>query len=218
MALRSWLLLLIFLATPLAALAGGTATVQSGASSTDKLSVKWRDTANMRLQQAGKTQYFLMRDGKGYVVMSRDGKPRVFDVSSMGPMIRAMSKDKPGFVSGSFEPTGKSETVAGIRGHVYHATWTDAQGKHEGEAVLTSDPRVVEMTRGYLALVDSIGAGDDAASHFNLPASESGLLRLGDQFRVLSISGDTPPAEDFKLPAKPMSLMDMIKSGMGGNG
>lgn len=212
MALRSRLLILIFLAAPVAAFASGTATVQSGSEHQRKTTLEWRDVHTLRMQQAGEQQYVLLRDGKTYMVMSRGGKPMVIDVSSMKSMMNASGKDK-GILSGSFKPTGKTETVAGIKGHVYHATWTDAAGQHKGDAVLTSDRRAVELTQAYMTLIDAFSAENDAAAKLHLPKSEPGLLRLGNDFRILSISDKTPPSKDFELPAKPTSLADMMKSG-----
>ncbi|HET7306679.1 MAG TPA: hypothetical protein VFK24_02535 [Gammaproteobacteria bacterium] len=211
---QSRFLILILLAAPVAAFAGGTATVQSGSGHQQRTTIEWRDAHTLRMQGTKKQQFILLRDGKTYMVMSRNGKPTVIDVTSMKSTMNASGKDK-GIISGSFKPTGKTETVAGIKGHVYHATWTDAMGKHKGDAVLTDNQQAVELTQAYMTLIDAFSAENDAAAKLHLPKSEPGLLRLGNDFRVLSISDKTPPSKDFKLPAKPTSLADMMKRGSG---
>lgn len=94
--------------------------------------------------------------------------------------------------------------MAGVQGHVYRLQWTDKQGKqHREEAVLTSDPLVVEMTDAYLSGIQSLYGSGATAFRNSLPEGERGLLRSGG-FRVESISGKALPASDFELPAKPM--------------
>ncbi|NYT62461.1 hypothetical protein H0A66_09085 [Alcaligenaceae bacterium] len=84
------------------------------------------------------------------------------------------------------------------------------------EAVFTSDPLVVEMTTAYLAFSESmIGAKNIAEFKNAFPQGKQGLLRLGDDMVVQSISNKKPAASAFELPAKPTNMSDMMKGLMG---
>lgn len=208
---------------PLAAIAGGRATLVAGKTGgRDTVKLAWRDTHTLRMGTNQNADYMLMTGGKAYSVHKEGGKTRVMDMSSMMDMMRGMGRSqnkqqKFDFMKpGSIDDTGKTETVAGVEGEVYHMTWTDKDGKHrEADMVLTDDDTVVEMTHAYM---NSIGAmfGDDKATHgFGdaLPDDAQGVLRVGDQYLVKSISDDTPPASEFELPAEPMDLRQMMMQG-----
>lgn len=213
--IRKGLCLSLLAALPLTGLAAGSATLGTGQATSRIL---WQDSDTLRMQQGSNDgDYFLVRDGTAYSVTNRGGKPMVIDMGAMLQMMRgaAGSQDaQPNLPQpGSFEATGDRETVAGIPGQVYRMQWTDGQGQqHKQEVVLTDDPRVVEMTRAYLG---SIGAmfGGESASGFQqaMPADARGLLRVGQDFRLVEISDAQPAESEFELPAEPTSLQDMMR-------
>lgn len=186
-----------------------------------EMTITWRDVDTLRMEMGDEGDYLLMRDGKAYSVSQSDGQTMVMDMEGMGAMVQAMAskggQNKNPFGSiDSVEATGKTDTVAGIKGRVYHMTWTDPDGSPKsGEAVLTDDPLAVEMTRAYFTSTGSM-VGMDITNAFldALPGKDRGLLRMGEQLQVESISRADPPASTFKLPAKPVSLREMM-SGMG---
>lgn len=218
---------------PCAALAGGKATMvttsqptqvggQSMGGGETTATITWRDAGTMRMDFGDDAGSLITRDGKTYSVSQSGGKTQVMDMSAMMKMMQAMggqrSQSKNPFGSiDSVQATGATDTVAGIKGRVYHMTWTDPDGsKKSGDAVLTDDPLVVEMTLAYLGSMGGmVGADTTKAFQNALPGKDRGLLRMGDQVQVKSISRADPPASAFKLPAKPMD-MQSIMGGMGG--
>lgn len=216
------LLFMLMAALPLAASAGGVATLQSGKSTdaSDVSRFEWLDLHTIRAAQ-GSTDYTLVLQGKPYMVDMRGAKPTVIDWAASrreaAAMGRSMGTNKPDFLQHcTFTPTGRSETLAGITGHVYRMSWVNEDGKPQTEdAVLTDNPQVVEMTQAYLSMMDALfgDARGTAELRKSLP-HESGFMRIGDEFHLVSISDKTPAASDFRLPAKPMTMMQAMKSRM----
>lgn len=222
---------------PCTAFAGGKATMittsqpmqqpgrsaPSGASTQSTTLLTWRDADTLRMDMGNDGEYMIVRDGKAYSVSQDDGETMVMDMEGMSAMVQAMAskggKKKNPFGSiDSVKATGATDTVADVKGRVYQMTWTDPNGsKKSGEAVLTDDPLVVEMTRTYFSSMGNMVGADVTGAFLDaLPDAGQGLLRMGDQMRVKSISRVDPPASTFKLPAKPVSLKEMMQ-GIGGN-
>lgn len=204
---------LLFL--PLMSLAGGNAALraESGSGGTD-INISWSGDGKLRMETGNSPGYFIVRDGKAYMVMQQGGRTLVMDLASMMKMAAGQAGGMPsGDTFGrveSIEATGATETVAGIEGRVYQVTWTDADGKRRtGEVVLTDNPLVAEMTDAYLSAVQAMSGAETGAYQQALPEGERGLLRSGDDFRLESISGATPSAGTFELPAEPMKLPNM---------
>jgi len=209
----------IFLAAmllPLAALAGGTATIQT---SGDTMQIAWQDDGAVRIDTAGKSAYMIGRNGKLYSVRMENGQPQVIDMTGMIKMLAAVagkSGDMPtpfGQID-SITATGDSATVAGIEGRVYKVTVTDSDGQTETrKTVLTDDPLVVAMTQTYVdALLGALAPKVAASLNAKLPADDRGLLRSGDgDFVLIAISGEEPDASLFKLPAKPKDMGNLIQ-------
>lgn len=206
---------------PLTALASGTATVESNGQ-TSKL--YWQDDGALRMGMGQKDGYAIIRDGKTYSVTSDDGSPVVMDISGMMQAFAGMAGDAADSQSpfGSIDAvktTGASETVAGIKGQVYQITVTDAQGATRTmETVLTDDPLVREMTRAYITGIATMFGSDQIETQFlgKLPADKQGLLRSGEDFKLVSISDKKPSADVFKLPAQPTSLGNMMQKALEG--
>lgn len=228
MAMTAWLL-------PCVALAGGEASLmiggeplrvagQSMAGGSSAATVTWRDAETVRMDLGDQSSYLIMRDGKVYSVSQSGGEAQVMDMAVMTKMLQSMgrpgakNKSKNPFGSvDSIEATGATETVAGIQGRVYHMAWTDGDGgKQSGDAVLTDDPLVVEMTHAYIAMMGGM-VGEETTHAFQeaLPGKDHGLLRVGDQFRITEIRRADPPESTFTLPAKPMDMQNLM-GGMGG--
>lgn len=232
--IRIWPIAMFILLLPCVALAGGKATLISknepmqvggksigGGSST--MTLTWQDASTMRMDMDEKGDAAIIkRDGKTYSISRSNGETQVMDMSAMMKMMQAMGGEaaqtqNPFGGINSIKATGKTETVAGIKGRVYHMTWTNPGGSREsGDAVLTDDPLVVEMTRAYLGSMSGMTDADTAANWEDaLPGKDRGLLRMGDQMRVDSISRADPPASTFELPAKPVDMKKLMR-GMGG--
>lgn len=206
---------------PLATLAGGTATIESdGQTST----IHWQDNGNLRMGLGQTDGYLVVREGTPYTVINRGGTPMVMDMSGMLKTFASMGgksadKNNPFGSIDAVKATGDSETVAGIQGQMYQITVTDADGQTQTtEAVLTADPVVQEMTQAYMDGVQAMFGTDEITRDFldKLPADKRGLLRSGDDFKLVSIAGDTPSNDLFALPAEPQSLGSMMQKAMQG--
>ena len=205
-------------------MAGGQATiVSSGGEGPSTVVVKWRDSDKVRIQPQGQPGYMLLLDGKPYSVTNVQGQSMVMDMSSMGQMAGQQSGGKSAPEIGpehatkllSMEETGRTETIAGIEGSVYEVTWQDANGKqHTDEAVLSDDETVASMSRAFMnfAKASDIGSETEDPDAIGKELRDRGLgvLRFTDGYRVEKISGDTPPAGEFELPAEPMSMQEMM--------
>lgn len=218
---------------PVTAVAGGTAVVESSAASSPVASaaeatrteLAWQSEDVVRIQTSGDGDYIVSRDGKAYLVSHEAGQPSVMDMAAMMKMMRsrgggATSESMDGDVFGALEnvePTGRAETVAGIRGDVYRVTATDGRGEtRTDEWVLSDDPLVKEMTRAYYgSMKPMFGLSEEedplARWEAKLPAGQTGVLRAGDQYRIISISSEEPAPSAFELPAPPMDLEGMLK-------
>lgn len=199
---------------PLPVLAGGTATFSSGDSDTE---IMWESKGAVLVKEAGVTEYLLMRDSKAYMVSFDEGEAQVLEMSGMLQAMGEMAKQQnelplPDTVD-SIKATGKNETVAGIKGEIHLITTTEDDGSTSTEeAVLTDNALVVEMTRAYLGAIESM-LGAESVDTFTkvLPAKKSGILRVGNDFVLKSISGDQPAASKFELPAEPVNLGNLMQ-------
>lgn len=195
-------------------LAGGTAQVRAGGEATQ---LAWQTQGAVRLNQASKPDYLLVRDGKAYSVSARGNTPVVMEIGGLLQGLGALAQSRPNQYLpdrvDQVKDMRKTETVAGIVGHVYQLTVTDTQGKaHATEAVLTDDLRVVDMTNSYLNSTQQLlGQAKTQQLTGALPANRRGILRLGNDFVLISISGQEPDADQFALPAQPVNLQNLLQ-------
>jgi hypothetical protein len=207
----------------LAAMAGGTATLESGGNAKGTMKLYWSG-GSLKLVPEGEPGYMVVRDNKVYAVSQVQGRTMVVDMAAMAAMAKGMNKQAGGAAPemtgddiatlDSREATGGKETVAGIQGEVYNVTWTDGNGKqHSDQTVLSDDPRVVDMTRSFHAMASAMRTtmGKDGPDPMGQELLDRGLgmLRFGDDMKLTSISGDTPAASEFELPAEPMKIPGM---------
>lgn len=203
---------------PLSALAAGTATLQTGQ---DVSTMSWQDSRTVRFDTPKSEGYMLVQGDKVYVVQTQGGGPQVMEVGAMMQGFAQAAQGKAGQKAGadkleSVKATGRKETVAGIVGEVYELRLTNVKGQTRStDAVLTGHPLVVEMTAAYMGLSAGL-AGAKAVAQFKdgLPAGKTGLLRMGIDMKVQAISSDAPAATAFKLPAKPVTMQNMMQEMM----
>lgn len=208
---------LLIALVPFSVWAAGTATIQTGS---DRSTMAWLDNSTVRFDPpAAEGSYLISRDGKTYMVNPKasGAMPPVMEIGGMMQGLTDMSKGNDAspltMHIESVKATGKAQTVAGIKGEVYELTTTDSKGKRKTmEAVLTGDPLVVEMTTAYLAFSEPmIGVKKTAEFKNALPKGKQGLLRVGDDMVVQSISNKKLATSAFELPAKPTDMNDMMK-------
>lgn len=210
----------VFMLTlPTLVLAGGQATIKTAGTATEPLRLSWRNDAVMRMNIPEQPGYILVRNSSAYAVTSMNGQTVVMDLSSMATMMAGIAQSY-GITGGqavnvfSIDPTGQKETVAGMEGEIYRVNWSDMNGdKRTDPAVLSANPSVVEMSNAFInfAATNAQAMGQpnaDAISRMLLDR-ELGILRFGDQFRVMTISDEALPEAEFSLPAQPIKIPGM---------
>ncbi|MEE4278809.1 MAG: hypothetical protein V2I82_10130, partial [Halieaceae bacterium] len=173
--------------------------------------------------------YAVVRDGSFYVVSMNDGQPIVMDAGSMMKGMGDFSAyAAPTDLTSEFlglEKTGRSETVAGVKGEVYELRFKDGNGdERTEEIVLSEDARAREFRDALflmLEVVSSLTESDayDASRSIQsqLTEMDAGVLRYGEDMRLTSIDSDSVEASRFDLPAEPMNLQG-LGSMLGGMG
>lgn len=212
------------LAVPTLAMGAGTASIQNPNDRT--MDVAWENESKARIDLPGKAGYLVMRDDKLYSVQTKGNRTMVMDVSAMAGMFGEAMQDRmggegPSTSTGpqeaaeveSIGATGESEVVAGIQGEVYEVRWRDEDGKlHTNQAVLTDNPLVLELQTVMIEFTQTYAEAMDqdrsSAMHRALSDRGLGSLRMGDT-QLTEISGDSPAASAFELPAEPMDPSDM---------
>lgn len=172
---------------------------------------------HLRINHGQQQGYMLMRDDRIYVVNDADGELMVIDLSQtmsmFGDLAKSVTPDMTQVRVDSLEPTGRSETVAGIDGEVYLLKYQDQDGKaRETEMVLSSDRRAIgfrdAMHRMASSLARSLDKHYDASEYLQhqLARTDMGVLRYGSDIRVTSISESSIDPARFVLPAEPTDL------------
>ncbi len=216
---------------PTVALAGGSAVIQSGdASQQVQARIEFDGSARMRMDTLGEGAgqgYMILRDGKAYSVAMQGGNPVVVEMGSMMKMLGGMAK-QPGMQQPMAAPenmakfvsltdTGRSESVAGISGKVHTLVYVDNAGQQHSETmVLSKDARARELTQALISMGETMAkmadlpaeaGSEQLAAEFK--ARGQGMLRYGDNFKLISLDSKSPAASRFELPAAPMQMPDL---------
>ena len=204
----------------LALAAGGSATLQTFDPDGEAVTVSIETLDGQRLRLASPDHpeaYLLMLGSRTYNVMQFGGMPLVMDAADMLTQMGAPMPAAPAPTDDirklvSLDPTGESETVAGIVGQRQRLRYLDSQNQMREEEVVTArDPLLHELSMGmYRAgVVMSAAAGVTAPDGSDqlarqLDAKGLGLLRMGTRMRVIAVDRRAPPVARFELPAEPM--------------
>lgn len=209
---------------PLSAWAGGRIVLDVGEDDGERGTMEFEfdgDRLRMDMPQSDAQGYMLLRDSKVFMVTNQGGQPMVFDLSAMGQMFAGMMNhadlDVGNELNGVYrlEDTGRTETVAGIEGRVYLASYTDEDGTNRtDEMVIGSHPvlREFSQTMGAWgqALAASFGVDTARASYDESMAliygKGDGVLRFGNTYRIASLSQADIVASRFDLPANPQQM------------
>jgi hypothetical protein len=218
--MRTLIGILMLTSLPLSAWAGGTAVLRSSAEGrTTEMQVEYLgDRTRFNVQGQGDS-YMIMRDGKAYAVT----QGMVMDLSGMAKMMGSQMQANPGSMASNVDrymgmhATGRSETVAGIRGDVYVVEYADENGqKHADEVVLSSDKRAWEFSQAMMKMGRSMAraagiqerAGEtEMWNTFN--GKRAGVLRYGTQMQVVSLSSSDPASSRFELPSAPTQMPNL---------
>lgn len=174
----------------------------------------------MRMGQSA-DNYMLVRDNNLYIVGMENGEAMVFDASSMMRGFSGMLQQAaPSTTTNEFvslEKTGRKESVAGISGDVYLLTVIEDGKQRTDEVVMSDDPRAIEfrdalfvMGRAAVTALDDDSAAENSKElQARLEETGMGVLRVGQELIVTSISGDEIAAARFELPAEPMDMQGL---------
>lgn len=199
--------------------ASGITKIQVDNDRQSVMEVEYLDSSTIRMNmpQQQESGYMLVRDGKAYSVHYSQGRAMVMDMAQLGNMARSFGANMGGDDSFknelvSHKNTGKLEKVAGYAGEVYSITWRDNTGVHTDDVVLSGHKDVLEYSEAWMnmakTMAGAMGASDitdDSIWRF-LERERKGVLRMGNEFRVVSINPGKLEAERFKLPAAPTAM------------
>lgn len=184
--------------------------------------IYYADKQHVRMDMsggAGRTMTMLKRGDKVYAITGKV----VQDLSQLSQMMGAMGMGKQGGNKPQapikFEDTGKTETIAGLRGKVYR--FVEKGKRHEVVLAQNKDLQnavlgIVEITKAATSMMPF-----DATSRIQQDASikNMALLRLDNTLILQSMNTHAVPAETFKLPSKPQQMggMGALMKGVLGN-
>jgi len=209
------------------AFAAGKVTIKGqGEGESYTMVIEYLDDHTLRMNFPNQQQevgYMLIRDNKVYSVANFNNVPMVMDLGAMSAMAAGMGNEDSNQDQAAgplqykileIKDTGRTETVAGIKGQVYQIRANDGKNIQSEEIVFSSAPEVVAYSDAWRAAGETIqkamgqqlDAGDDL-NHY-MKKHKLGLLRYGKEFKVVSMDLNKPAADRFKLPAAPMSMPD----------
>lgn len=212
------LLFLLALATPLLAQADLTGVYQlidELQQAAGTLTIQVRDEQHIRYDMQGKepgqSGTTLLMGDKLYMITAQG---EVMDMDMLGAVAGALMPSQARQIvvqDPRVEATGRSQTLAGLKGEVFR--WSD--GRHAGEAVLSADPRARLLGRAMERLGDRMERtlGDQQVTRTWRQLRDAPQLRDkgvlsalengGGGMRLLRIDEAPLPDARFVLPKKP---------------
>lgn len=197
---------LCFAALSGSVMAASTVVVSSPVAENSRIrsTIEVLDRDRMRIHVGTAPDYLLILKDRLYSVRGK----KAVDVSAMRAQIRLPSIGDEGIkMLYGFTDSGREESVAGVTGKVFQLDYYDTNMQLvKEEIVLSSDPRVQDVTRAWQAYGDLSLAGStesrgrDAVQNY-LSANHLGVLRFGDQYKIEAF-GVTPAADRFQLPTE----------------
>jgi len=192
----------------------GVAVLQSGSGQHQAtMNIEYDDGDHVRMsvpQDTGGEAFMLYRDGRIWMVMNIQGQTMVMDVARMAAMGGVNNDDtlQQEFIRA--RPTGEKESVAGFAGEVYELTWKERGQTRTDRVVLSKDPVVVEYSRAWMKFADgmarSMGQKLNNSIGQYLDRNDLGLLKIGDDFQVVSIKQEKVDEKRFVLPKATMQM------------
>lgn len=200
--------LMLMLLAPLGATAGVSGVYQL--SSGQNMELSYKDSDHMRMSMPG-GHFMLVNGDKVFMVRKQGGQWIAMNMAEMGKMMqdKGMKAQKNKQVQQAadqvtLKKTGRTETVAGYKGTVYRVT--DGQG-HTDEVVFSQHEDIVKLSRGWVEfssrMASSMGMMNDEMQDI-LDQQDiderGGMLRVGDDMRLESVSTGTKGSEFYQLP------------------
>ncbi len=194
--------------------AAGVATLATGSGqNSETMVLEYDDQGHARMNMPKSQEgagYMLNRDGKVWMVMNMQGQVMVMDMARMAAMAAPSGDDAMQQEFISAKPTGEKERVAGFEGSVYEMKWKDRKGIQSAKVVLSKDPVVVEYSNAWMQFAEkmakSMGQKTENSIGRYLKKEGLGMLKMGDDFKVVSIQPGKVNAQDFVLPKATMQM------------
>ncbi len=176
---------------------------------TGSQTIKYADKQHVRIDMTNGINQKVSMLRVGNKVYSINGKV-VQDMSQLSKLMAAMGRGKKGSHKKSsvikYKDTGKTETIAGIKGKVYR--FVDNGKQHE--IVLGRSKDLQNAVLGLINIMKSASSmkPDDAMKRMQQSTSikNMAMLRLDNAVRLQSIKTTSIPASTFKLPAAPQQM------------
>lgn len=173
------------------------------------LEVYYKDENTLRADIAPHG-YLLLNGDQMYMVMEKAGMRMAMDLEQMGAMVsglrnQALAPDqKVADLVPEIKDTGRRETVAGFEGQVHRVK----VGNNQTEVVLTKDPEVVKITRGFITAATRLGqvlsnedrAAAAAAIEQLQNSGYGGLLKQSGGVQLEAIRQQEKPDSFYRLP------------------
>lgn len=210
----------------------GSATVESPDGT--QMVFEYADGNKLRLNMSQDDTYMLVRDNTLFAVSYNEGQPMVVNASTMmkgfADLVNMAEQAAPAGATAevvSIAATGRSETVAGIKGEIYTITTREDGEAVAQEVVMSSDARALEFRDALFTMVRASTANMDEELRRNsddfrnrLGDMNMGILRYGTEMKVSAIDGSSVAASRFELPAEPIDMSNLggILSAFGGGG
>jgi len=177
--------------------------------------IRYVDKQHVRVDMNTDANHVMTMLKLGDKVYSITGKV-VQDMGQLAQMMAAMGRAKQSSHTTThapikYEDTGRTETIAGIRGKVYR--FVDNGKRHE--IVLGKDKDLQDAVLGVVEISKSslgmMPAGPTDRVQEDASIKSMSMLRLDDQVRLQSVKTNAISASVFELPAKPQQM-----GGLGG--
>lgn len=194
-----------------------------------QLKVAYRDDQHIRMDVG--QGYLLLKGDKVYSVSQQGKKWVAMDMSAMVEIMKQMGgmamlqqqKQTIDDTDVSFSKTGRSETVAGVKGEVYQISIKHKGGKSkQGEVVLSNDKRLKTLSAATSELMGKMvgsmmgGSNPFAGQAHLFSAPGGGLLRYEQDMKLVELKETKLGGDYFDLP-EGVEMMEMpAMPGMGG--
>ncbi|MAM00431.1 hypothetical protein [Hydrocarboniclastica marina] len=185
------------------------------------LEVYYKDDKTLRADIAPHG-YLLLNGDQMFMVMEKAGMRMAMDLEQMGSMVstlrnQALAPDqKAADLVPEIQDTGRQETVAGYEGQVHQVK----VGNNRSEVVLTKDPQVTKITKGFITAAVRLGqvlsAEDREAAAAAIEQLEQsgygGLLKQAGGVQLEAIRTQDRPDSFYRLPPNtPLVQLPMFK-------
>lgn len=179
------------------------------------LTISYKDDSHIRMD-VGQGSYMLVSGSKAYLVTGAADGGMVIDLDTLPKFAMPGGKaPKATDPKVTVTRTGRSETVAGLKGDVFEIV-ADGQ-KHE--VVLSSDRKALGLNKAFMALGKRMAQslGPDLSRQLEMASREAqkqgygGLLRSDRDFVLQAVKETALPASHYALPkgAAPMAVPAM---------